>query len=330
MNLLSVLLTLVAVLLLGLAVLRAYSALTFRRSHYGRRKPPRDAGQGLITAVLFILAGALLIVAWFVVPGESQPPEPSDQTTTTAMTTQAETTTMATVETTAPMAFASEAEKTVYTFAQANGYSLLDYPESLITLLERNPETEEYVLEYPMEHDKEHTIDLSAYKDEPGVPLFLQWDKRWGYIQYGADMAGLTACGPTTLAMAGYHFTRSEDFSPDKIMQYSMDHGYCIAGNGTAWALISEGGRDLGLDVMEIGLDKSLVIDYLSQGYLVICIMGPGHFTTSGHFILLSGTENGMIRVNDCNSRTNSEKLWEFNDFKDEINNLWVVKGTLG
>ena len=39
--------------------------------------------------------------------------------------------------------------------------------------------------------------------------------------------------------------------------------------------------------------------------------MGPGEFTSNGHFIVLTGLQNGRLKINDPNSRKNSEKTWD-------------------
>ena len=54
--------------------------------------------------------------------------------------------------------------------------------------------------------------------------------------------------------------------------------------------------------------------------------MGPGDFTTTGHFIVLTGTKNGMICINDPNSVKNSEKLWDYEQIKGQIKNIWVIR----
>jgi len=221
----------------------------------------------------------------------------------------------------------SQAEQTVKEYADTNGLRYSDYPESLIQLLERNPETETFVLEYPMKKDILPEIDLSEYENSETVPLFLQWDQRWGYIQYGSDVAGLTGCGPVCLSMAAYHITGDPAMSPDRIIQFALDNGYCIPGNGTSWTLISEGGVKLGLDVTEIPLVESRIYANLEVGNPIICVMGPGDFTTSGHYIVMVGLENGLIRVNDPNSIANSQKLWNYDDISNQIRNLWVIRG---
>lgn len=215
---------------------------------------------------------------------------------------------------------------TVKTYARANGIRYSSYPESLIELLQRNPETERFVLEYPIKKDAAVDVDLSAYEDSDAVPLFLQWDQQWGYLPYGSDVAGLTACGPVCLSMAAWYWTGDDAFSPDKMIAFATENGYYSPGNGSSWTLISEGGVKLGFDVTEIPLVESRIIKNLEVGNPIICAMGPGDFTTSGHYIVMVGYENGMIRINDPNSVANSEKLWSYDQIADQIRNLWVIR----
>lgn len=223
-------------------------------------------------------------------------------------------------------ASASDARKTVRAFAHSNGLSVRDYPDSLIELLERNPETKDFVLSYPLEKDAIHGINLSEYDNSEAVPLFLQWDKRWGYKKYGSDVAGLTACGPVCLSMCAYYLTGDENMSPDKIIDFAIENNYYVKGSGSLWTLISEGGEKLGLEVEELPLDKNTIVRSLENGNPVICVMGKGHFTTTGHFIVLTGVdENGNFTVNDPNSISNSSKSWSYETISGEIKNLWSV-----
>ena len=126
--------------------------------------------------------------------------------------------------------------------------------------------------------------------------------------------------------MAAIYVTGDPEMSPDRMMEFAEENGYCIPGNGTAWALIGEGGEKLGLDVTELPLHEGTMINVLEEGYPIICIMGPGDFTTTGHFIVLTGVENGAFRVNDPNSYANSEKLWTYEQIEDQIDNLWAIR----
>ncbi len=214
----------------------------------------------------------------------------------------------------------------VLAYANENGYKPEAYPDSLVALLDRNPETRDFVLNYPRDFKKNQTVDLSSYADSQSVPLFMQWDSRWGYMEYGDDLVAMNGCGPVCLAMAGYYWTQDASFSPDRIVRFAIDNGYCVPGNGTSWTLISEGGVKLGLDITEIPLTESRINRNLEVGNPIICVMGPGDFTTSGHYIVMTGLEDGLIRINDPNSHANSEKLWDYDDICDQIRNLWVIR----
>ena len=219
----------------------------------------------------------------------------------------------------------TETELKVKQYAEEKRIFYSEYPESMIKLLERNPETEEFVLNYPFRNKLElepPEIDISQ-----GVPLMMQWDLRWGYLKYGSDVVGLTGCGPVCLAMAGYYVTEGDEaFLPEKVVEFAKQNGYYSPGNGSSWTLISEGGVKLGLDVTEIPLVKKRIFENLEVGNPIICAMGQGDFTTTGHYIVLVGTEDGKIKVTDPNSYANSEKLWTYEELEGQFRNLWVIR----
>lgn len=223
----------------------------------------------------------------------------------------------------------NNAEEMIQDYADKHGIDYGEYPESLINLLQRNGEAKDFVLEYPEEHNKKHKVDMSEYESSETVPLFMQWDRRWGYLEYSGEPAGVTGCGPVCLSMAAYYLTKDPAMSPDKIIEFARKNGYELMvgqGKGSSWALISEGGEKLGLDVTELPLDKDRIIKNLEVGNPIICSMGPGDFTSSGHFIVLIGYSDGKISVNDPNSRENSERKWTYDEIKGQIKNLWAIR----
>lgn len=217
----------------------------------------------------------------------------------------------------------TETEWQVKQFAEENGVFFAQYPKSLIELLERNPETEEFVLNYPLR--QELPVDVSVFDRKTGVPLFLQWDPRWGYETYGSDFLAVTGCGPTCLAMAGYYLTGSKDMNPAEIAAFAEKNGYYAKGYGSSWTLFSQGSAQLGLTATELPLVKGKIVDALEAGNPVILAMGEGDFTTTGHYIVLTGLENGLFRVNDPNSIQNSEKLWSYEQLEGQIRNIWEI-----
>ena len=218
----------------------------------------------------------------------------------------------------------SDTEIMVKEYAEERGASFWDYPASLIELLERNPQTEDFVLNYPFR--EKSGFYLTEEEKQQQRPLFLQWDPRWGYEEYGSDCIGITGCGPTCLAMAGYYVTGDADFNPLSMAEFSMKNGYYAPGNGSSWTLISEGGVKLGLDVTEIPLVKKRITDNLKVNNPIILAMGPGDFTSEGHYILLVGMEDGLFRVHDPNSPANSQRLWSYEELEGQIRNIWVIR----
>ena len=217
----------------------------------------------------------------------------------------------------------TETELQVKAFAEENGIYYAQYPKSLIELLERNPETEEFVLNYPLR--QETKPDLSGF-DRKTVPLFLQWDPMWGYEKYGSDFLAITGCGPTCLAMAGYYLTGDPGMNPADLAEFAQKNGYYASGYGSSWTLISEGGGKLGLTVTELPLVKKKMVDALETGCPVILAMGTGDFTTTGHYIVLTGMEEGKFRVNDPNSVLNSQRLWSYEEIEGQIRNIWKIE----
>lgn len=221
---------------------------------------------------------------------------------------------------------ASEAEEIVATFAQSHNLQVNEWPTEMLELLLANPDATEFVLNYPLKKDETFAIDLSEYRGCESVPLLFQWDERWGYSQYGDNVMGLTGCGPTCLSMVCIYLLEDTKYDPRYIADFSVENGYCVPGSGSAWTLISKGGKKLGLDVIEIPLDENRIIRNLEVGNPIICIMGPGDFTTTGHFIVMTEYVDGKIKINDPNSKVRSEMLWEFEDIKNQIRNLWVCR----
>lgn len=209
-------------------------------------------------------------------------------------------------------------------FAKEHNLSTSEWPDELVELLKRNPETEEFVLNYPLKKDLNPEIDLSEHENSESVPLFMQWDERWGYAPYGDDMIAISGCGPTCLSMVSVYLLNDGTYNPKYMAEFSETNGYCIPNDGSSWTLISEGGKKLGLNITELKLEESSIVQNLEAGNPVICIMGPGDFTESGHYIVLTDYIDGKFKVNDPNSKIHSEKLWSFQDLQGQVLNLWA------
>ena len=199
------------------------------------------------------------------------------------------------------------------------------YPENLLAALCSNPEMLEFVSGY-LEADSSTTGKLTSEEQQESFPLLVQWDKRWGYIDYGDSCIGLAGCAPTCLSMVVLALTGDKDATPDKVAAYAQQEGYYIQGTGTSWSLMTEGAQYFGIEGSELCLDESTVIGELQSGHPIICSMRPGDFTTQGHIIVLVGVQDGKIIVNDPNSRKRSSVLWDYATLSRQIKNLRVYQ----
>ena len=200
-----------------------------------------------------------------------------------------------------------------------------EYPAEAVDMFLKNRETAGYLLNYPSESGKKHSDDISEELGENGIPLFLQWDERWGYDSYGDGKIGWTGCGPTCLAMASAGLTGRKKWTPASVAEFSEKRGYYTYGSGTSWELMTSGAEAMGLHSEEIPLSEGSMKDKLDDGSVIICSVGPGDFTTEGHFILLRGYTEGGFLVNDPNSRERSEKVWPYQRLSGQIRNLWAI-----
>jgi hypothetical protein len=197
-----------------------------------------------------------------------------------------------------------------------------EYPDNLLELLVRNPETTDFVLHYPDKKGGSKKIKLTNSEINDEIPLFLQWDERWGYDKYGDDIIALAGCGPTCLSMVIVGVTGNVSANPKEIAQFSEARGY-YSSKGTNWALLTQGVESYGLQSKEIPLWESGIAQEIQNGNPVICSMKPGDFTTTGHFIVIYGYEDGYFLIHDPNSIERSNKKWTYDSIKDQIRNLW-------
>ena len=213
-----------------------------------------------------------------------------------------------------------------------NNQSMLDdimnstqYPKQLKDLALKNEEALEFVYDYPAEHVKEHTIDLTEEASMDSVPLFVQWDKRWGYEKYSGNFFAASGCGPTTLSMVVVYLTHNREASPIAVAKYSKEAGYSVDGSGSSWTLISEGCRHYGVKAKAVALDESRMKAELDEGHPIVVNVGPGDFTDTGHFMVITGYDDEGFSINDPNSIEKSGKRWLFRNISSQIRAVWSM-----
>ncbi len=200
--------------------------------------------------------------------------------------------------------------------------------DAFAEVYEKNPEARDYVDGFEEITQYDLSLDLGedeAFLDGDPVPYYTQWDSRWGYCQYGEGLMGWTGCGPTALSMVAMGLTGDGTLTPAYIASFAIDNGYCVPGNGTSWTLFSEGAAKLGLTATELPLWEETIRAQLNAGHPIICIMGQGHFTETGHYIVLTDCTDEGFNVLDPYRPSNC-KVWPYDDIQGEIRNLWAYE----
>ena len=156
------------------------------------------------------------------------------------------------------------------------------------------------------------------------VPALYQRDPAWADGTYAEDDFGTTGCGPTCMAMAYVALTGRTDMTPADMGAFSERLG-CATPDGTAWTFMTEGAAELGLVAEEVPADEQSVRRALLSGSPVICSVGPGDFTSTGHFIVLAGIdEQGRLLVRDPNSPERTGKAWDFATVLGQCRAIWA------
>lgn len=199
------------------------------------------------------------------------------------------------------------------------------YPDKLLEALANNPEMAGFVSGY-QGSSRQASGGFTEEELAMDFPLFLQWDPRWGYVEYGDESCiGLVGCGPTCLSMALFYLTGNDSLTPDKIAAYSMANGYYVSGTGTAWALLADFPSEYGVRVREPGRSEQGMKQAIDSGEVIICSMRPGDFTAAGHFIVIYGYDEEGFMINDPNCVARSMKRWTYDEIADQIKHIWVL-----
>lgn len=203
--------------------------------------------------------------------------------------------------------------------------SSTDYPEDLLKILSNNIETLDFVLDYPTNMDNE-CADTVGDVVKGTIPQLLQWDERWGYHSYGGSIIAASGCGPTCLAMVASGLTGRNDITPAVVADYGTENGYLTEQNDTKWDLMSYGCEAFGITGTTLSLNEDAMREKLEEGFPIICSVRPGDFTNGGHFLVITGYQDGQFRIHDPNSRIRSEQLWDYDRLAGQIKNLWYYQ----
>lgn len=166
---------------------------------------------------------------------------------------------------------------------------------------------------------------------------YLQIDKRWKSLPYRVKgetaTIGGSGCGPTAAAMLIETIT-GKMFTPVDACKWSVDHGYKALNQGTYFGYFVPQFKAFNIGCKQL-LGSRLsnqpnhpiheqVKKYLSDGHYIIALMGPGLWTSGGHFIVVWDWDD-KVRINDPASTKEVRLNGDPSRFKKEVRNYWLI-----
>lgn len=165
-----------------------------------------------------------------------------------------------------------------------------------------------YVGAEHFERNVESRVQLANRKMD--IPLYYQHTGAWAKKSYGKATIAKSGCAPTCIAMV-FSYLTGNDVYPDDIVEFTGNK-YYVSGQGSSWQIFGACAEQWNIGCTAIGADSDAVAEALVAGKPVILSVGPGMFTNSGHFIVLTGIDTAaMVTVNDPNdnSRKNFKNM---------------------
>lgn len=174
--------------------------------------------------------------------------------------------------------------------------------------------------------------DVRFTDGETEVIYFNQLDERYANQPYGTDHIGGYGCGPTSMAIVVSSLT-GETVDPVQMARWAYEHGYWCSKSGSYHTLIPGAAQAWGLSVEGCtASEPQRILDALADGKLVVALMTKGHFTKSGHFIVLRGVQDEKILVADPASCRRSQKAWDLSIILNEASRragaggpFWII-----
>lgn len=168
---------------------------------------------------------------------------------------------------------------------------------------------------------------------------YKQTDSKWGGLPYAVDGEKSTiktaGCGPTAMADVLAAIV-SPYIDPVTCASWARQHGYKAYNAGTFYSYFVPQAAEYGVKVRRLNTSSvygqpthaihARALAELKNGNWIIACMGKGNWTSSGHFIVAYGYENGMVYINDPAS-TKAKRAcntWEL--FKSQVKMYWIVE----
>ena len=164
-----------------------------------------------------------------------------------------------------------------------------------------------------------------TFERKLGVPVDYQFN--YTTVRWGTDRSCKSSgCGAASASMVVEYFTGNTSQNPDTLFTWCCNNGYYY-GNGLDFSTVGVLCKNYGV-TMTYASGQTAVINALKAGNPVIALMGPGTFTSGGHYIVLSGVKiqdgTTYIRVNDPNSSSRTNSYYTISLIASQLKN-WAI-----
>lgn len=159
-------------------------------------------------------------------------------------------------------------------------------------------------------------ISVQAAVEQP--ISFLQDDTEWGSESYSivgsrSQTIATSGCGPTSMAMVLNYYI-DESITPLQTSIFALENNHRTRYDGTSWAYFGDMANEYDLEFLQTASSvEALEWMKKQEDPLVICSMGPGLWTSAGHFIVLWDVEDGVAHINDPASTKKSRTENSYN-----------------
>ena len=170
---------------------------------------------------------------------------------------------------------------------------------------------------------------------------YLQTDPKWGSIDYSASgektNIAESGCGPTCMAMV-IATLKDPSVTPITTAAWALRKGYKARNQGTYYSYFKPQGEAYGIEAYQLNYNNlrnagtagkvthNEALTAIKNGNYVICCMGPGNWTSSGHFILLYGVSGNVAYINDPNSIKPARTQGSLSLLQKEVKYYFIIK----
>lgn len=168
---------------------------------------------------------------------------------------------------------------------------------------------------------------------------YMQTDSRWKNQNYSAPgekkTIGSSGCGIVCSAMV-IATLKDKNVTPVDTANWSMAHGYKALNQGTYYTYFVPQFKEYGIECKRLNTSNlygkssstahTEALNALKNGDWVIAVMGKGNWTSSGHYILLYGYENGYVYINDSASKASKRVKNTWTLFAKQVKYMWTIK----